>query len=112
MSQAAEAVAGLARLLLMERRPSDALSEAEAILEHIETHPDLIGCREPHYVYMVSYQTLKANEDPRSREVPEADYKLLMKRAALIEDQATRRSFLEDVPVNRELQELWVQQQS
>jgi hypothetical protein len=56
---------------------------------------------------MTCYQVLVAAEDPRAQEVLEAGYNLLMDRAARIEDPTTRRSFLENVPANREIVETW-----
>jgi hypothetical protein len=46
---------------------------------------------------------LRANEDPRAREVLGRAYRLLREWADRIEDQDLRRSFLENVAVNREI---------
>ncbi len=111
-SAATEAIAGLAQLLLAEKGAAEALSEVERILQHLEIHPDLIGCPEPHYVYLVTYRVPAAAKDPRATEVLAAGHRLLMDRAALIDDEAIRRTFIENVAVNRELHDLWAQQRS
>ena len=48
--------------------------------------------------------------DPRTREVLEKGYAELQERAEKITDEALRRSFLENVPYNRELVKLWGEQ--
>jgi predicted ATPase/DNA-binding SARP family transcriptional activator len=112
ISTAMEAMAGLAQLLLVEQGLAEALSEVAPILQRLETHPDLIGCRDPHFVYLVAYRVLAAAKDPRAKNVLAAAHRLLMDHVALIDDEATRRTFIENVPVNRELRDLWAQQQS
>jgi predicted ATPase/DNA-binding SARP family transcriptional activator/class 3 adenylate cyclase len=107
MNQVMEPRAGLARALLMLGDLDGARAEVETMLTHLEAHADLIGCREPHFVYLICYQVLAAVEDPRAREVLAAGYALLTRRAAVIEDDASRRSFLADVPVNRETIAAW-----
>jgi hypothetical protein len=54
---------------------------------------------------------LDAAGDPRAREVLEKGYAELQERAEKITDEALRRSFLENVPWNRELVKLWEEQQ-
>jgi hypothetical protein len=54
---------------------------------------------------------LGAAGDPRAREVLEIAYLQLQERAAKIEEEALRRSFLENVPWNREIVKLWEKQQ-
>jgi predicted ATPase/DNA-binding SARP family transcriptional activator/class 3 adenylate cyclase len=107
MNQVMEPRAGLALALLLQGDLQGAGTEVEAILTHLDAQPDLIGCREPHFVYLTCYQVLAAIDDPRAREVLVAGYRLLMERAALIEDETLRRSFVEQVPVNHEIANLW-----
>ena len=45
--------------------------------------------------------------DPRAHEVLEQAYHLLQERASWIDDEALRRSYLENVPANREIAALY-----
>jgi hypothetical protein len=53
---------------------------------------------------------LDAAGDSRAREVLEKGYAELQERANKITDEALRRSFLENVPWNRNLVKLWEEQ--
>ena len=44
-----------------------------------------------------------ANKDPRAEELLVTSYRLLEERAAKIGDEIMRRSYLENVPSNREI---------
>ena len=57
--------------------------------------------------HLVAYQVLKANVDPRAEKILEEGYKVLMERASQIDNEEMRRSYLENVPSNRELAALW-----
>ncbi len=99
--------AGLAQVYLAQGDCNQALAHVETILAYLADHPALEGSIDRYPVFMTCYQVLVAAEDPRAQEVLEAGYNLLMDRAAKIEDPTTRRSFLENVPVNREIVEIW-----
>jgi len=76
-------------------------------LSYLETHPTLDGTIEPLRVYLTCYRVLRANEDPRAGEVLSAAHRLLQERAARIDDEQLRRSFLENVAAHREIIEAW-----
>jgi hypothetical protein len=78
----------------------------EQVLQHLESH-NLLGTEEPVSLYLTCYQVLTASGDPRAAGILEAGYQFLQERADLIGDEALRRSFLEKVPMNRELNKLW-----
>jgi class 3 adenylate cyclase len=105
-NRAIEALAGLARVNLARGEVSVALDLVEQVLQHLESH-NLLGTEEPVSVYLTCYQVLTASGDPRATGILEAGYQFLQKRADLIGDEALRRSFLEKVPMNRELNQLW-----
>jgi predicted ATPase len=97
-----EALAGLARVALAQGDKLQALEHVEAILHHLRAHT-LDGTFEPFRVYLTCYRVLKANEDTRAEEELRTAYQLLQERAAGIEDDRLRHSFLEKVPSHREL---------
>jgi hypothetical protein len=55
---------------------------------------------------------LQAADDPRARDVLEAAYAEMHEIANKIKNDDLRRSFLENVPYNRELVKLWQAQQA
>jgi tetratricopeptide (TPR) repeat protein len=97
-----EARAGLARLELAWGAPALALDHVEEILAHLQDH-SLDGTYEPFRIYLTCVRVLQAHDDPRATEVRRTAYTLLQERAAGIEDERLRRSFLENVPAHREL---------
>ena len=102
-----EAKAGLSRLKLMCGDYSSALALVEDILLYLQEKPQLRDTFEPFRIYLTCYQVLEANGDARAQEVLEKAYSLLQERAATIEDEALHRSYLENVPENREIVALW-----
>jgi class 3 adenylate cyclase/tetratricopeptide (TPR) repeat protein len=97
-----EVRAGLARLALAQGDPSQALQHTEPILQHLQSHT-LDGTYEPFRIRLTCYRVLRANDDPRAGEVLRTAYELLQERAAGIEDEHLRGSFLEKVPWHQEL---------
>jgi hypothetical protein len=63
----------------------------------------LDGTFDPFRIRLTCYQVLRANDDDRAEEVLRTAHQLLQERAARIEDERLRRSFLEKVPWHREL---------
>ncbi|MBV7328617.1 tetratricopeptide repeat protein [Chloroflexi bacterium TSY] len=100
-----EPMAGLAKLFLDKGENASSLAYVNEILKIIDTD-GLIGVTEPFFVYLVCYQVLAANRDPRTSEVLSRGHHLLQNVAALFEDETHRISFLENVPVHRELNQL------
>jgi hypothetical protein len=95
-----EALDGLARLELAGRQPAQALEHVEEILDHLRAHT-LDGTYEPFGIYLTCLQVLQAHHDARAAEVLRTAYALLQERAAGIEDDGLRRSFLEGVPAHQ-----------
>ena len=102
-----ETKAGLSHLKLICGDQSSALVFVEDILQFLQEKPRLFYTWEPFRVYLTCYQVLEANRDARAQNILEKAYTLLQERAATIEDEALHHSFLENVPVNREIVKLW-----
>jgi tetratricopeptide (TPR) repeat protein len=103
----AEPLAGLARVALTREDRIQALAHVETILDQLKTRPTLDGTDEPLRVYLTCYLVLRANHDPRAREILDAAYRLLQERATHIDDEELRRSFLENVAAHREIARAW-----
>jgi predicted ATPase/class 3 adenylate cyclase/DNA-binding SARP family transcriptional activator len=99
--------AALGRLSLAQGDPVQAQAYVEEILSYLETYPELCGTDEPFRVYLTCYRVLRANDDPRTRQILDAAYRLLQERANNIDDEELCRSFLENVPAHREIVEAW-----
>jgi tetratricopeptide (TPR) repeat protein len=104
---AVEPLAGLARVALAQGNPAKALAYVGEILGYLKDHPALEGTLEPLRIYVTCYRVLLANGDPRAGETLDAAYRLLQERAATIEDENLRRSYLENVAAHREIVALW-----
>jgi len=105
-SLAMEPLAGLARVSLDQGHPeslTQAQTQVEQMLSHLETDSMLDGTEEPLRVYLTSYQVLQANGDPRAKGILETAYNLLQERATEIGDEKLRGSFLEGVASHREI---------
>jgi tetratricopeptide (TPR) repeat protein len=105
---AASPLAELARLAAAQGDQPQALAYADEVLSILETHPELEGFSEPLRVYLNCYQVFLANEDPRADEILDAAYRLIQERASKIDDEALRRSYLENVAENREIIAAWL----
>ena len=65
--------------------------------------PGLPGAQRPLRVYLICYQALRAAGDARGDAVIEQAYRSLMDRAARLQEDSARRSFLQNIPVHREI---------
>ncbi|MBM3128887.1 MAG: tetratricopeptide repeat protein [Chloroflexi bacterium] len=99
---AMEPLAGLARVALAQENLSQAQTQVEEILKHLETH-NFDGTDEPFRIYLTCYRVLRASRDARARTILATAQRLLQERAARISDETARRSFLENVPHHREI---------
>ncbi len=99
---AMEALAGLACVSLAQGNLPKAQAQVEEILSYLETD-DLNSTYEPFKVYLACYRVLDANEDPCAQTILKEAHSLLQEQAAKIDDEALRRSFLENVPAHREI---------
>jgi DNA-binding SARP family transcriptional activator/Tfp pilus assembly protein PilF len=99
---ATELLAGLSCLALDQGNTGQALAHTEEILSHLETK-NLDGTDQPFLIYLTCYRVLRACQDPRAQEILNASHELLRARAATIEGDEMRRSFLENVNAHREI---------
>jgi len=95
-----EALAGLARVALAGGEPLQAMTHVNEILVHLQAH-SLDGTYEPFRIYWTCYRVLQAHHDARAAEVLRTACALLQERAAGIEDDGLRCSFLENVPAHQ-----------
>lgn len=106
IGQAAGAIdnlAGLARLILKQNRPEEALAHAEEALAWVEAN-GVDGIEYPLRVYMSCADVLQAvGQSRRSQETVATAYALLQEQSARIRDEAARRAFLENIPLHRQL---------
>jgi hypothetical protein len=100
-----ETQAGLARLYLARGEVGAAQGPVEEIVAYLEAGGTLDGADEPFRIYLACCRVLEANGDPRARTLLARAHRLLQERAARLSDDASRRSFLEQVPYHREIME-------
>ncbi len=103
---AMDSLAGLARVCLARGEPPQAQGYVEEILRFAHGG-GLAGTEEPLWVYLTCYQVLEANQDPRARSLLAEAFRVLQERAAHFPDEETRRRFLENVAVHREIVAAW-----
>lgn len=99
-------LAGLTQALLQAGDVEEAAHSAEEILGYIATS-GMTGLDEPAELFLACYRVLQSQQDPRAVPVLQQGYDLLQQTAASIASDSARRSFLERVPVNRELVDAW-----
>jgi predicted ATPase len=105
----AEPLAALARVVLARGEAAEARETIEEILAHLATGT-LEGAEEPMLVYLICYQVLRANDDPRAQTLLTRARRELLAQAGHIPDEATRHAILEHVPAHRELLAAWAAQ--
>jgi tetratricopeptide (TPR) repeat protein len=105
-------LAGLGRIALLRGDLTQAREVVARILAHIATY-GVVGVESPLSAYLVCVRILDAcGEERQAQSVLEQGYALLMERAGQLNDEALRRSFLEQVSAHRELLEMWEDWQS
>ncbi len=102
-----DARAGLAAYYLALKEIETAQTEIKVALTWLQTH-DISAVAYPFRFYLIAYQVLQqAGQSERAIALIEEGHTLLQNRAACIEDEALRRSFLENVAQNRALVMEW-----
>jgi tetratricopeptide (TPR) repeat protein len=99
---AMQCLAGLAHITLTQGHLAAAQDHVEEILSYLETD-SLDRKREPFRVYLTCYRVLRANGDPRADDPLQRAHALLQERAARINDEDQRRSYLQNVEEHREI---------
>ena len=80
-----------------------ALRHAEQILDYLDAKGPLTSEVDPLRVYLTCYQVLAAVGNERAPQILQTTHRKLQQRAANIDDEALRRSFLENIPANQEI---------
>lgn len=100
--KAAEALAGLARVALQQGNGPRAQGYVDRILPMIKAQASL-GLDEPFLIYLTCYQVLAATHDPQAPSLLQRGYDLLQRYISAIEDPILQQSFVQQVPVHRQL---------
>ena len=104
---ALEAKAGLARCFLIQNNLPEALIQIEESLGWLRDH-SLTGLDHPFRFYLTAYEVLLNAEKPdRAKHLLAEAHDLLQSRAAKIDDEQLRHSFLENVPQNQAIMAAW-----
>ena len=98
--------AALANILRIQGDLGRAMSYVEDVLVFLEDHP-FDGSHLPFWRHLLCYRVLKAVKDPRGPAVLNTAHTLLQNLAARIGDDDLRRSYLENMVINREIVEEW-----
>jgi tetratricopeptide (TPR) repeat protein len=111
---AVDDLAGLARCALAQGRCAEAQQYAEEALTWMDQY-GTESVEYPVFVYLICYQTLRtcsidcpARLD-RAEHALQTGYDLLLHQADRIADQEIRRQYLEEVPFNAQLTQVWTQ---
>lgn len=97
--------AGLGTIALRQGGSERAKQQAELVLVYLETHPDQATEPAVRAASLACYQILKQMNDLRASPLLQTTYAALQASAEKIKDPTRRRSFLENVRVNREIRE-------
>ena len=100
-STVSNAYIGLAKLALHHNDKAQARQAAEEALR--QWNMGRTDRAEPRRFYWHCYEVLQALGDPRAQAILQQGYTDLMQTAATLADPLLRRSFLENVPINRAL---------
>lgn len=100
MVYALDAHAGLAEIALKEDNLKSALAHVETILAYLQAQPAQRGASPALNAALTAYHVLARVDAARANELLMAAQAALRERAAEIEDETLRRSFLENVRLN------------
>jgi class 3 adenylate cyclase/tetratricopeptide (TPR) repeat protein len=103
--------AGLARAAAALGNQDQAQAYAVEIAEYIDDGATFDGTWEPLRIYLTCYDLLESAADPRAMQILTKANEFLEDRAKRIQDDQARRSYLENVPWNRVIRELWRESQ-
>jgi tetratricopeptide (TPR) repeat protein len=101
-----ESLAGLAGTALAEGDLGEAQSKVAEILATLDAGESPNCFFKPSWVYLTCYRVLEAAGESRAREILATAHRQLMENAARTPDDRLRRSYLENVPWNREIARL------
>ena len=105
---ATEPIAGLVLVALQMNDVSLASRLVEDVMPHILECGTLEWTEEPLRVYLACYKCLERTEDSRADQILEAAAQLLETQASKINDEQSRRMYIEKVPWRREIERAWM----
>lgn len=106
-----EAQAGLARIALLEGDLDGAVAQAEDILHFVEANSTQ-AIHQDSWILMGCYWVLEAVGHSRAPEVLSMAFHSVQETAGRIENPELNRSFLENIPVHREIREQYARTQA
>ncbi|HEX6269598.1 MAG TPA: hypothetical protein VFZ43_05135, partial [Anaerolineales bacterium] len=102
-----EPMAGLIRVALATNDISLASNLMEELMHYFSDGGMLEGTEEPLRVYLACYEVLEKLNDPRSVTILRDAMQVLEEQTAKINDEQSRRMFIENVPWRRAIQRAW-----
>jgi predicted ATPase/class 3 adenylate cyclase len=103
----AESQAGLILAFLAMDQLDLARTETEAITPYLQNGNALQGTEEPLRVYYACYLALEKTKDPRSQVVLYSAVQLLETQVSKLQDENSRKMFVENVPWRLALRKAW-----
>lgn len=100
-----EVLAGLIRVDLARQDASEANRKAQNLLTYLEINR-LLGAEEPVHVYWTCYRALLSVN--HAQKVLSDAKRMLEERAAAIDDEPLRNSFLQEIVVHRVVMQTWI----
>ena len=102
-----DACAGLARVALAQDDISDAQRWVEPLLAQLGSSAGLEGSESPYLIRLTCQQALARLNDPRATLLLHSIHTELLAAAALIDDDALRDGFLQNIPEHRGILQTW-----
>jgi tetratricopeptide (TPR) repeat protein len=102
-----ESLAGLIQTLLRKGEPLEAVNQTEKIIAPLIAGDTLEGTEDPLRVYYACYLALERAKDPRSMPVLSSAVRLMEAQVSTLEDEQSRRMYIENVPWRLAIQQAW-----
>ncbi len=104
--EASDTLAGFARALYATGNIQQAKEEIEKIVDNVMSGA-VIFTYEPFRVYLNCFHVLYRLGDPRARAIVDRAYNIIQEQAQRISEEHLRRTFMEKIPVIREIIAVW-----
>ena len=103
-----ESVAGLIRLNLQRDQLLESKALVQELVQFLLQQGSFDGAEEPFLIYLTCFQALQASGDSKNAVmVLGTAYKQMQQQAEKLQTSAYMRSFVQDVPHNREISKRW-----
>jgi tetratricopeptide (TPR) repeat protein len=107
-----DATACLAQVELAAQDPAAASAALQPVLDHVASGGALVGTENPRQIELTCHQVLARSGDPRAAAWLARAHAALTAQADAITDATWRRSFLLNIPWNREIESAFAKQAS